>query len=66
MTYQRLKSLPHHSATFIEPMECLAATKIPDDRDWVYEIKLDACEFGHFTECRVGNAGDVLPQLISC
>lgn len=26
---------------FIEPMECLAVTKLPDGADWAYEIKLD-------------------------
>jgi hypothetical protein len=26
---------------FIEPMECLAAAKLPDGPQWVYEIKLD-------------------------
>jgi hypothetical protein len=26
---------------FIEPMECLAVSKLPDGPSWVYEIKLD-------------------------
>jgi ATP-dependent DNA ligase len=26
---------------FIEPMECLAVSKLPDGPEWVYEIKLD-------------------------
>jgi hypothetical protein len=26
---------------FIEPMECLAVTKLPDGQQWLYEIKLD-------------------------
>jgi DNA ligase D-like protein (predicted ligase) len=26
---------------FIEPMECLAVSKLPEGPDWVYEIKLD-------------------------
>src|SRR5260370_11492036 len=38
---EKLKSLPHRSAAFIKPMECLAVTKIPDDSSWVYEVKLD-------------------------
>jgi bifunctional non-homologous end joining protein LigD len=38
---QKLKSLPHRAAAFIEPMECLAVTKIPDDQGWLYEVKLD-------------------------
>jgi bifunctional non-homologous end joining protein LigD len=28
-------------ATFVEPMECLAVTKLPDGQQWLYEIKLD-------------------------
>lgn len=35
---KRLKSLSYCSTEFIEPMECLAATKIPDDPGWVYEV----------------------------
>ena len=27
--------------TFVEPMECLAVTKLPDGQQWLYEIKLD-------------------------
>jgi DNA ligase D-like protein (predicted ligase) len=38
---EKLKSLPHRGAAFIEPMECLAVTKIPDDQTWLYEVKLD-------------------------
>ena len=29
------------SASFIEPMDCLAVAKLPDGSQWVYEIKLD-------------------------
>lgn len=36
-----LRSLPSREAGFIEPMECLAVTKLPDGPEWVYEIKLD-------------------------
>jgi bifunctional non-homologous end joining protein LigD len=28
-------------AEFIDPMECLAVSKLPEGPDWVYEIKLD-------------------------
>jgi DNA ligase D-like protein (predicted ligase) len=35
----RLDSLPRRDAVFIEPMECLAARRLPDGL--VYEIKLD-------------------------
>jgi DNA ligase D-like protein (predicted ligase) len=32
---------PQRTAGFIESMECLAVTKIPDGPEWTYEIKLD-------------------------
>jgi DNA ligase D-like protein (predicted ligase) len=35
-----LRSLPGREAGFIEPMECLAVTKLPEGPEWVYEIKL--------------------------
>jgi DNA ligase D-like protein (predicted ligase) len=38
---RRLNSLPLGSATFKEPMECLAVPKLPDGPQWIYEIKLD-------------------------
>jgi ATP-dependent DNA ligase len=28
-------------ANFIEPMECLPVSKLPEGAQWVYEIKLD-------------------------
>jgi ATP-dependent DNA ligase len=37
----RISSLPTRKATFVEPMECLAVTKLPEGSQWVYEIKLD-------------------------
>jgi DNA ligase D-like protein (predicted ligase) len=39
----RLKtvSLPHKNAAFIEPMECLAVSKLPDAANWVWEVKID-------------------------
>src|SRR6266478_6714187 len=39
----RLKtvSLPHKDAAFIDPMECLAVSKLPDTANWVWEIKID-------------------------
>jgi len=36
-----LNSLPVCSATFKEPMECLAVPKLPDGPNWLFEIKLD-------------------------
>ena len=38
---KRLDSLHTRDAAFIEPMECLAITKLPTGPGWVYEIKLD-------------------------
>jgi DNA ligase D-like protein (predicted ligase) len=38
---KKLGSFPTRSAAFIEPMECLAVTKLPDGAPWLYEIKLD-------------------------
>jgi DNA ligase D-like protein (predicted ligase) len=38
---QRLDSLPKRDAAFIEPMECLATSTLPDDPRWLWEIKLD-------------------------
>jgi DNA ligase D-like protein (predicted ligase) len=37
----RLESLPQREAAFIEPMECLAVSKLPEGPEWLYEIKLD-------------------------
>jgi bifunctional non-homologous end joining protein LigD len=36
-----LDSLPFRDTTFIEPMECLAVSNLPDGAQWLYEIKLD-------------------------
>ena len=38
---RRISSLPTRNATFVEPIECLAVTKLPEGSQWVYEIKLD-------------------------
>ena len=38
---RKLDSLPGREAGFVEPMECLAVSKLPAGWDWVYEIKLD-------------------------
>jgi len=35
---QKLESLPRREAAFIEPMECLAVTKLPEGPEWVHEI----------------------------
>ena len=36
-----LDSLQKTSATFVEPMECLSVSKLPDGTDWIWEIKHD-------------------------
>jgi DNA ligase D-like protein (predicted ligase) len=33
--------VPERSAAFIEPMECLAVSKLPKSSEWLWEIKLD-------------------------
>ena len=37
----RLSEFPNRVASFIEPMECLAVTKVPEGHQWTFEIKLD-------------------------
>ena len=37
----QLHSLPNRKAAFIEPMECLPVSKLPEGTQWVWEIKLD-------------------------
>jgi DNA ligase D-like protein (predicted ligase) len=37
----RLESLPKTEASFVEPMECLAVSKLPAGLEWLWEIKLD-------------------------
>jgi ATP-dependent DNA ligase len=36
-----LDSLPRREASFIEPMECLGASKLPEGSNFVWEVKLD-------------------------
>jgi DNA ligase D-like protein (predicted ligase) len=37
----RLDSLPRKEAAFVEPMECLSVSKLPEGSQWLWEIKLD-------------------------
>ena len=37
----RLASLPRTQASFIEPMECLSVSRLPEGGPWIWEIKLD-------------------------
>src|SRR2546426_267102 len=36
-----LDSLPRREAAFIEPMECLSVSKLPEGLEWLWEIKFD-------------------------
>jgi ATP-dependent DNA ligase len=36
-----LSSYPKTKAAFVEPMDCLAAPKLPEGAQWLWEIKLD-------------------------
>jgi DNA ligase D-like protein (predicted ligase) len=38
---KKFASQPHRQPAFIEPMECLAVTKLPDGPEWVFQIKFD-------------------------
>jgi DNA ligase D-like protein (predicted ligase) len=37
----KLTSLPQTSAVFVEPMDCLAVTKLPESANWIWEVKID-------------------------
>src|ERR1700739_834843 len=37
----RLDSLPKTEASFVEPMECLSVSKLPEGFEWLWEIKFD-------------------------
>jgi len=37
----RLDSLPKTAASFIEPMECLSVSNLPESDQWIWEVKLD-------------------------
>ena len=37
----RFGNLPKREACFIEPMDCLPVTGLPDGVEWTFEIKLD-------------------------
>jgi DNA ligase D-like protein (predicted ligase) len=38
---KRLESLPRKEAAFVEPMECLSVSTLPDGTSWTWEIKHD-------------------------
>jgi DNA ligase D-like protein (predicted ligase) len=38
---RRLDLLPRTEASFLEPMECLSVSKLPEGEPWIWEIKLD-------------------------
>ena len=37
----RLDSLPRSEASFVEPMECLSVSRLPEGATWIWEVKLD-------------------------
>jgi DNA ligase D-like protein (predicted ligase) len=37
----QLESLPGTEASFVEPMDCLSVSKLPEGLEWIWEIKLD-------------------------
>jgi DNA ligase D-like protein (predicted ligase) len=37
----RLDSLPKTEASFVEPMECLSVSRLPEGATWLWEIKFD-------------------------
>jgi hypothetical protein len=37
----KLTSLPQKPAAFVEPMDCLAVTKLPESANWIWEVKID-------------------------
>src|SRR5438309_1393043 len=37
----RWDSLPKTEASFVEPMECLSVSKLPEGLEWIWEIKFD-------------------------
>src|SRR5467141_1802584 len=37
----RLDSLPRTEASFVEPMDCLSVSRLPEGLGWIWEIKLD-------------------------
>jgi DNA ligase D-like protein (predicted ligase) len=37
----RLSSLPNKEPAFVEPMDCLAVSKLPDTSTWIWEVKID-------------------------
>jgi ATP-dependent DNA ligase len=41
MPADRLRSLPKAKAAFIEPMECLSVSKLPEGPQWIWELKLE-------------------------
>ena len=37
----RLDSLPRSEASFVEPMDCLSVSQLPESDRWIWEVKLD-------------------------
>jgi hypothetical protein len=53
-------ALPEQAANFIETMDCLPVSKLPDGPEWTYEIlcdpphKISSVAFGVMWRCRSG------------
>jgi hypothetical protein len=41
MPADQLRSLPNPKAGFLEPMDCLPVSKLPEGSQWIWEIKPD-------------------------
>jgi DNA ligase D-like protein (predicted ligase) len=47
------RALPKQAASFIETMDCLPVSKLPDGPEWTYEIKLDGYRLDVVRKSRV-------------
>jgi hypothetical protein len=50
---KRLVSLPKTEASFVEPMDCLSVSKLPEELDWIWEINWISLKTGLQKEVRV-------------
>jgi hypothetical protein len=49
----RKSASPHQTATFVESMECLPVTKIPEGREWTYELLCCAAHKSSYVALKV-------------
>jgi len=50
---KRLVSLSKTEASFVEPMDCLSVSKLPEELDWIWEINWISLKTGLQKEVRV-------------